>query len=96
MEFVRKERAFSDWNTFKTLLGSGSWCLKKLEFSSDTGHACGTSEYLQDPVGTNTIFIRQLTILSTSTNEINFEIRVTWTDDKGAHETHTRSSLTNW
>jgi len=96
MEFIRKEKAFTGWNAFRTTIGTDPWCLKKLEFSSDTAHACGSSEYLQDPVGINTIFIRQLTILSATINEINFEIRVGWIDDKGTHETRTVSTLTDW
>lgn len=97
MEFIRKEKEFEGWAVFKTeitLPDPDVWCLIDLTFSSPTiiGE-CPLDETGNIP---GTIFKRTLTLTAVSDNSIDFNIRVSWSDEKGTHDTHTVSVIGDW
>ena len=96
MEYVRKEKAFLGWNSFITTIGTGSWCLKTLDFTVAPHAPCGASDYLQDPPGKNTVFKRELTLETITSDYVTFRIVVSWVDEKGTHETRSVSTVSNW
>lgn len=44
----------------------------------------------------NTIFQRFIEAKNISNKSMDIEVKVTWTDEKGTHETYTISAISNW
>jgi len=95
MEFIRREEINEGYTDFKNniLTNGGWWCLITLDLT--TNEACDPDDAGHNISGT--IFQRTLSASgSDTTKSIDIKIWVKWTDESGAHETYSISSIGNW
>ena len=93
MEFARKWEDQNGWTAFKDQviidpLNTNSWCMASLDFN--TSGECGSGIHIA-----NSQFTRNL-YATLETNSIKIEVKVTWLDETGTHETYTESYISNW
>lgn len=93
IEYIRKEKEFRGWSDFNSniTVSGGVWCMPDLALM--TNEACDPLETTDFISGT--IFQRTLTATSAG-NSIDIDVKVTWTDDKGTHETRSSTTIANW
>lgn len=97
-EWLRAERN-KNWELFysraTTPLPTGDWCLKNLDWTGSG--VCRTSDLTSDFI-TGTRFLRDLKLELTSppdSKTVKAEIRVSWTDSQGKHESKIDTVLVN-
>jgi Tfp pilus assembly protein PilV len=92
MEYLRKEKEFQGWDVFSTTIGAGGdWCMSTLSLTDPV--ACSSSA---NPYITDTIFQRSLNVSDLTGKSMNIKIKVSWTDEKGLHETYTESVISDY
>lgn len=94
IEYVRKYKEFEGWTDFYTdiTLNSGKWCMTDLSLAINVECDLANSAHFIS----GTIFQRTLTAISVNSNSIDIDVKVTWTDDKGTHETKSSTTVSNW
>lgn len=98
MEYIRTQKEFLGWPTFKSIItaGGGRWCLKTLEFIPANNLKCTASDFVVEPSGNTTIFIRSLTLYNITNKSMDLDVVVLWVDEKGTHETYTIGAISDW
>lgn len=94
MEYVRTQKEQLGWTNFKSVITSPDpdvWCMKTLEFTASG--ACPTDDTGKIP---GTIFQRTLEVKNVQAKNVEIEVKVVWTDEKGTHETFTISAISDW
>lgn len=86
-EWLRAERN-SGWDTFYSRAATGDWCLKDLGWTGPG--VCRPDDFISQ-----TSFLRSLKLRSSDAKTVNAEIRVSWTDSQGRHESKVDTVLVN-
>lgn len=86
-EWLRAERD-NGWETFYSKAAIGDWCLKNLDWAGPG--VCGTGDFILQ-----TSFLRSLKLISPDIKTVKAEIRVSWTDSQGRHESKIDTVLVN-
>lgn len=87
-EWLRAERN-NGWDAFYSKVAIGDWCLKNLDWTGPG--VCGTGDFILQ-----TSFLRSLKLISSDVKTVNAEIRVSWTDSQGKHESKIDTVLVNF
>jgi Tfp pilus assembly protein PilV len=90
IEWLRGQRD-EDWDTFAVRALTPLWCLKSLSWTSAIIGECGSSGFISD-----TIFKREVSFLILDASSIDTEVKISWQDTQGLHETKTITTFTDW
>lgn len=93
IEYLRAQKEFLGWPAFQTAVtaSGGVWCMNDLTFT--VSGACDPANPSHN-IGSS-IFQRTLSTQE-NTDNIDVTVTVSWTDEKGFHETKTVSSISDW
>lgn len=86
-EWLRAERD-NGWETFYSKAAVGDWCLKNLDWAGPG--ICRPDDFMPQ-----TSFLRSLKLRSSDAKIVNVEIRVSWTNSQGRHESKVDTVLVN-
>ncbi|MBI2590673.1 MAG: hypothetical protein HYW33_02205 [Candidatus Blackburnbacteria bacterium] len=86
LEWLRSERD-NGWNTFYSRTTISTWCLNSLGWTSPG--SCGSNKI------TGTKFGRQAEFSVIDANSVNAQVRVSWTDSQGTHQSKIDTVLVN-
>ncbi len=90
VEWLRGQRD-ANWNDFATKSNS-TWCISELDWeTTPKNRACTDTDNI---VGTP--FKRELTLVTSSTQQIDVKIKVFWSDAQGYHEVVLSTYFTDW
>lgn len=89
IEWLRGQRD-EGWDTFAIRALTSPWCLKSLSWPGAVG-GCGSSDFIPD-----TIFKREISFIILDASSIDTEVKVSWQDTQGLHETKTLTTFTDW
>lgn len=92
-EWLRELRDGSPWAVFSAKADSVGikYCLPSLGLSLPAAGGCAPGIYIA-----GTTFIREVTLTLSSSDTIDIDIEVRWTDAQGMHKTRSLTQLTSW
>jgi Tfp pilus assembly protein PilV len=90
IEWLRGQRD-EGWDVFAARALTSPWCLKSLSWTDAIIGECGSSDFISD-----TIFKREISFIILDASSIDTEVKVSWQDTQGLHETKTLTTFTDW